>query len=65
MNITVFDRASIGEDLDYAPLSAFGKLTVYDTSTPQEVKERLAGCEVAVINKVKLSAEVLMLLPAK
>ena len=59
MKITVFDKASIGEDLDYSPLSAYGELTVYDTSTPAEVKERLAGCEVAVINKVKLSAEVL------
>lgn len=59
MKITVFDKASIGNDLDYSPLAAFGDLTVYDTSTPDEVKARLAGCEVAVINKVKLSAEVL------
>lgn len=59
MNITVFDKASIGEDLDYSPLSAFGALTVYDTSTPEQVKQRLVGTHVAVINKVKLSAEVL------
>ncbi|MBQ7378857.1 MAG: hydroxyacid dehydrogenase [Clostridia bacterium] len=59
MNITVFDKASIGEDLDYTPLSAHGELTVYDTSTPDQVKQRLVGCNVAVINKVKLSAEVL------
>ena len=59
MKITVFDKASIGMDLDYSPLSAYGTLTVYETSTPDEVKARLAGCEVAVINKVKLSAEVL------
>ena len=59
MNITVFDKASIGEDLDYTPLTAYGDLTVYDTSAPDEVKKRLAGCHVAVINKVKLSAEVL------
>ena len=59
MNVTVFDRASIGEDLDYSPLSVFGELTVYDASTPEEVKERLAGCEVAVINKVKMTSEVL------
>ena len=59
MNVTVFDKASIGMDLDYSPLSAYGKLTVYETSTPAEVKARLDGCEVAVINKVKLSAEVL------
>ena len=59
MNVTVFDKASIGMDLDYSPLSAYGTLTVYETSTPDEVKARLDGCEVAVINKVKLSAEVL------
>ena len=59
MRITVFDRASIGEDLNYLPLSAYGELTVYDTSTEDEVKERLVGCEIAVINKVKMTAEVL------
>ena len=59
MNITVFDRASIGMDLDYNALSAYGNVTVFDASTPEEVKERLAGCEVALINKVKLTAEVL------
>ena len=59
MNITVFDRASIGTDLDYDALSAYGNVTVFDISTPDEVKARLQGCEVALINKVKLSAEVL------
>lgn len=59
MNITVFDRASIGTDLDYNVLSSYGDVTVYDASTPDEVKKRLAGCEVALINKVKLTAEVL------
>ncbi len=59
MKITVFDRASIGTDLDYDALGAYGNVTVYDTSTPDEVKARLQGCEVALINKVKLSAEVL------
>ena len=59
MNITVFDRASIGTDLEYNALSAYGSVTVYDASTPDEVKARLAGCEVALINKVKLTAEVL------
>ena len=58
MNITVFDRASIGMDLDYNVLSAHGNVTVFDASTPEQVKVRLAGCEVALINKVKLTAEV-------
>ena len=59
MNITVFDRASIGTDLNYHALCAYGNVTVYDASSPDEVKERLQGCEVALINKVKLTAEVL------
>lgn len=59
MNITVFDRASIGMDLDYNALGAYGNVTVFDASTPEQVKVRLAGCEVALINKVKLTAEVL------
>lgn len=59
MNITVFDRASIGTDLDYNALGAYGKVTLFDASTPDQVKERLKGCEVALINKVKMTADVL------
>ncbi|TBU89720.1 2-hydroxyacid dehydrogenase [Phytopseudomonas dryadis] len=44
-------------DLDMAPLrEAFGELILHDSSTPDQVVERLQGAQVAISNKVQLDA---------
>ena len=58
MNITVLDAATFGDDLDLSPLDTFGAVTVYRTTLPEQVAERLANADVAVINKVKITEEV-------
>ncbi len=57
MKITVLDAATLGEDIDLSPLSAVGEVTLYATTAPGEVAGRLADCEVAVVNKVRLNGE--------
>jgi len=45
-------------DLDLMPLEqAFGALQLYGQSTPAQVAERLQGAQVAISNKVPISAE--------
>ena len=58
MNITVLDAATFGDDLDLSPLSALGTVTVYKTTPPELVSERLEGADVAVLNKVKITKEI-------
>ena len=57
MKITVLDAATLGADLDLTPLAALGELCVFDATAPHEVAARLSDTDVAVINKVKITAE--------
>ena len=56
LNISVLDAATLGDDLDLSPLSAVGQVTVYRTSTPEQVMERIVDCDAVLINKIKLGA---------
>lgn len=47
-------------DLDFTPLEqAFDELVCHQQSLPQQVVERLQGAQVAIVNKVKLTGEIL------
>lgn len=59
MKICVLDAATLGADLDLSPLSAVGEVTYYDTTPPHLVRERIAGQDVVVINKIKINADTL------
>ena len=63
MNITILDTESIGLDLDYTPFEKLGKLTLYPATTPDEVIERLQNTHVVILNKVKLTREILLSAP--
>ncbi len=55
MKLAVLDAATLGADLDLSPLSEVGDCRVYARTAPAEVAARLADCEVAVVNKVRLN----------
>ena len=55
MKIAVLDAKTLGEDLDLSPLYEVGDVTVYDTTPPELVAERLLGVDTVIINKVKLN----------
>lgn len=58
MQITFLDGYTINPgDLTWEPLEAFGNLTVYDRTAPEEVVSRSLGAEVLIVNKTRLTAE--------
>lgn len=59
MKIIVLDRASIGEDLPLDVLDKFGEVTVYESSAPNEIKQRVSDADVIILNKIKLTAELM------
>lgn len=59
MNLVVLDADTLGNDISLAAFSAYGTCTVYPTTPTELVKERICQAEVAILNKVKLTAEVL------
>ena len=56
MKITVLDSATLGRDLDLAPLSQLGETEIYKTTLPDEVECRIKESDVVIINKVKLGS---------
>ncbi|MDX1587978.1 MAG: D-2-hydroxyacid dehydrogenase [Oleiphilaceae bacterium] len=55
MSKAVFlDADTLGRDVDLQPLQQAASLVCYATTAPEQVAQRLAGAEVAVVNKVVL-----------
>lgn len=59
MKIVVLDRASLGEDTPVDKLRLLGEVTVYDNTFSDEVAARISDADVVVLNKVKITREVL------
>ena len=60
MKIVLLDRASIGEDTPLDILYGIGDVTVYEHSTPTEAIDRAESAEILIINKVKITRELLL-----
>ena len=58
MKIVILDRASLGADTPVDKLRELGELTVYESSTPEEVLERVCDADVIIINKIKVTKAV-------
>lgn len=60
MKIVILDGASAkGKELNFDFLDAYGDVAYYDYTAPQDVVARLKGADIAIINKVVLSKDVL------
>lgn len=59
MKITVLDIDSIGRDIDLSPITSIGECEVFPTTSADEVVSRLKDTDVAVLNKIKMTKQVL------
>ena len=58
MKIVFLDAATMG-DVSFAPLEQLGSLVCYDSSTLQEALERVSDCDVLIINKIRVTPELI------
>ena len=58
MKIVFLDAATMG-DISFKAIEQYGDLVCYDTSTAEEALERVADCEVLIINKVLVTPELI------
>ena len=52
------DAATMG-DVSFAPLERLGSLLCYDSSTSEEALERVSDCDVLIVNKVRVTPELI------
>ncbi len=55
MKIVFLDRKTIGFDIDLSGFEAFGEVTAYDNSRPEQVPERVKDADIIVVNKVPVN----------
>lgn len=58
MKIVFLDALTMG-DTPLDEIAALGELVCYDTSTPAEALKRVHDCDVLIINKIKVTAELM------
>lgn len=59
MKITVLDRASLGADTPFEILDQLGCVELHDATSSAEIKDRIADSDVIVINKIKVTEDVI------
>ena len=58
MKIVFLDAATLG-DVSFSPIMELGELVCWQTSTPAEALERVSDCDVLIVNKVKVTRELI------
>ncbi|WP_026972231.1 D-2-hydroxyacid dehydrogenase [Aliagarivorans marinus] len=63
MKIVFLDRQTLAPHIQLRPLSGEHHWQNYNSTLPEQVLERLSDCDIAVVNKVQLTAALLKQLP--
>lgn len=63
MKITVLDAATLGSDVTFEKWESLGELEIHNTTQASEVISRLRESDVAILNKVKITREVVAATP--
>lgn len=63
LKIVFLDAETMG-DVSFSPISRYGELVCYDRSTPEEAIERVSDCDVLIINKIKVTPELIDAAPS-
>ena len=63
MKIAVLDKASLGKDTPFDKFNELGDVSIYESTTPDQIAQRCADVDCIVVNKVKITDNVLESLP--
>jgi glycerate dehydrogenase len=59
MNIVFLDAETVGLDIGFEELERLGNLVRYGNTSPENVSERLKDADIAIVNKTKITAEIM------
>ena len=57
--VVILDRNTLGDEVDLSRFSKFGRLKIYDTTSPEELYERVKEANYILTNKVVLDQNIL------
>ncbi len=59
MKIVVLEKKVLGEDISYDRLEQLGEITYYNSTSYEEISERLQGADIALVNRCPMEEETL------
>ena len=59
MKIAILDAATLGSDLDLSVFDSLGEVSIYPTTSTDEMAERVTDANVLIVNKIRCSEETL------
>ena len=59
MKIVFLDSDTIGNDIDLSPISNLGNFTSYKSTKKEDIIDRLADAEIAIVNKIIITKEII------
>ena len=65
MKLVFLDRNSVGSDIDVSIFNKYGEMTIYGFTAPEEVHERISGCDIVITNKAPMNEKTLKDTPVR
>jgi glycerate dehydrogenase len=59
LSLTILDAATLGADIGFEEFKAFGNVTIYSQTMPDETLDRVKTSDIVITNKVVLSKDIL------
>lgn len=59
MKIVLLEKKTLGDDIDLSAFSNLGEVVMYETSTREETKKRIADAEIVIMNKLNMDEDLL------
>lgn len=57
MKIVILDACTLGEDICLSPLTDNFETVVYNSTSPEQISERITGFDIVITNKLKINAD--------
>lgn len=64
MRVVILDGATMGDDIDFTPITNRFETVIYERTAPSERAERIKGADAVVVNKVIIDGEILREAPS-
>ncbi len=60
LKTVILDAKTLGDDIDLSLFNQFGETVIYPITEKEQIAERISDCDVCIINKVKMTKDVLI-----
>ncbi len=57
MKIVILDAKTLGDDIEFSVFNKLGDVSVYQTTSSLQLKDRIKDADIIIVNKIKLNKD--------